>query len=136
MKKIITVMCTSFTSVILLFILFYQFDMVSELNHSTILQIFSMSVLISVFMYISDMLQKKFDIGSSLLDLLIRILICYLVVFTVGCIGGMFTFGLNAILEMTPILIIAFIITYIFSYAVCVNYANQINAEIQNKQER
>lgn len=133
MKKIIIIACSSFTAIVLLFALFSTFSMVPELSKSIILQLFIMSASISVLMFIIEKIVHKLDITSMVLDVLIRVLICYFVVFTEGCLFGMFPFEWKAFLYISPVLIPTFIITYAVYYFMLVDYANEINARIKKK---
>jgi sterol desaturase/sphingolipid hydroxylase (fatty acid hydroxylase superfamily) len=107
--------------------------MVPELSKSIILQLFVMSASISVLMFIIEKITHKLDITSMVLDVLIRVLICYFVVFTEGCLFGMFLFEWKAFLYISPVLIPTFIITYAVSYFMLVDYANEINERIKKK---
>ncbi|WP_069999106.1 DUF3021 family protein [Cellulosilyticum sp. I15G10I2] len=133
MKKILVITCTSFTAIVLLFALFSTFDMVPELSKSIILQLFAMASSISVLMFISDKIAHKLDINSIVIDALIRVLICYFVVFTEGSLFGMFPFEWKAFAYISPVLIPTFIATYAIYYFTLVDYANEINERIKKK---
>lgn len=133
MKKIVIITCSSFTAIVLLFALFSTFDMVPELSKSIVLQLFTMAVSIAVLMFFSEKIEDKLAVSSMAVDALIRVLICYIVVFVEGCLFGMFPFGWKAIAYISPVLIPAFVITYAIGYFTIVDYANAINKNIKRK---
>ncbi len=133
MKKIVIITCSSFTAIVLLFALFSTFNMVPELSKSIVLQLFTMAVSISVLMFFGEKLSDKLVVSSMAVDALIRVLICYLVVFVEGCLFGMFPFGWKAIAYISPILIPGFVITYAIGYFTIVDCANEINKNINQK---
>ena len=131
MKKIVIITCSSFTAIVLLFALFSTFDMVPELSKSIVLQLFTMALSISVLMFFSEKIGDKLVESSMAVDALIRVLICYSVVFVEGCLFGMFPFGWIAIANISLVLIPAFVITYAIGYFTIVDFANQINKTIK-----
>lgn len=133
MKKIVIITCTSFTAIVLLFAFFSTFDRVPELSKSIILQLFVMSASIAVLMFIMEKIEDRLDITSLALDVFIRVLICYLVVFIEGYVFGMFMFEWKAFLYISPVLIPTFILTYAVYYFMLVDYANEINERIKKK---
>lgn len=131
MKKIVIITCSSFTAIVLLFALFSTFDMVPELSKNIVLQLFTMALSISVLMFFSDKIGDKLAESWMAVDALIRVFICYIVVFVEGCLFGMFPFGWKAIAYISPVLIPAFVITYTIGYFTIVDFANEINKSIK-----
>lgn len=133
MKKIVIITCSSFTAIVLLFALFSTFEMVPELTKSIILQLFTMAVSIAVLMFFSERIEDKLAVSSMAADVLIRVLICYSVVFVEGSLFGMFPFGWKAIANISPVLIPTIVITYTIGYFTIVDSANDINKNIKRK---
>ena len=133
MKKIVIITCSSFTAIVMLFALFSTFDIVPELSKSIALQLFTMTLSIAVLMFFSEKIEDKLIVSSMAVDALIRVLICYIVVFVEGSLFGMFPFGWKAIAYISPVLIPAFIITYAIGYFTIVDDANAINKNINRK---
>lgn len=133
MKKIVIITCSSFTAIVLLFALFSTFDMVPELSKSIVLQLFTMALSISVLMFFTEKIGDKLAESSMAVDALIRVLICYIVVFVEGWLFGMFPFGWKAIAYISPVLLPTFVITYAIGYFTIVDFANQINKNIKRK---
>lgn len=131
MRKILTITCGSFTVVMMLFVLFSPFRLAPEVTNATALQGFVMSVSIAVIMVLAE----KIDLESIALDVLTKALICYLVVFLEGAFFGMVPFSWKGLWEITPVLIPAFIITYVIEYLVCVEWASFINHKIKRKKQ-
>lgn len=132
-KKIIIITCSSFTAIVLIFALLSNFTMVPDLSKSIVLQLFTMAASIAVLMSISDKIEDQFDVSSLAADALIRVLICYIVVFWEGCWFGMIPFSWKAIAYISPVLIPTFVITYAVGYVTIVDYANEINKSIAHK---
>ncbi len=133
MKKILIITCSSFTAIVLLFALFSTFDIVPELSKSIVFQLFTMSMSIALLMFISERAEDKLDISSLTVDALIRMLICYIVVFVEGSLFRMFPFSWKAIASISPVLIPTFVITYVIGYFTIVDCANKINKSIKRK---
>ncbi|WP_425804416.1 hypothetical protein ACHOLT_20195 [Desulfitobacterium sp. Sab5] len=132
-KKIIIITCSSFTAIVLIFALLSNFTMVPDLSKSIVLQLFTMAVSIAVLMFFSDKIEEKLDVSSIAVDALIRVLICYIVVFWEGCLFGMIPFGWKAIAYISPALIPTFVITYAIAYFTIVDYAKVINKNIKQR---
>jgi len=132
-KKALIITCSSFTAIVLMFALLSTFSMVPELSRNIVLQLFTMAASIAVLMSISDKIEDQFDMSSLALDGLIRVVICYVVVFWEGCLFGMIPFSWKALAYISPALIPTFIITYSIAYFTIVDYANSINKSINHK---
>ncbi|WP_294467788.1 hypothetical protein [uncultured Anaerofustis sp.] len=136
MKKLITICSTSFTVVILLTTLLVDTDLSPDINRFIILQLFLMSLTISVLLTLLDKLEDKmskyYDI-NLIRGILSRVIICYLVVFFEGVYFKMFDFSFYSLLSISPIVIIAFIVTYIVSYMICYKETEEINEVIKRK---
>ena len=132
-KKIITITCSSFTAIVLMFALLSTFNWVPELSKSIVLQLFTMAVSIAVLMFFSDKIEEKLDVSSIAVDAIILVLICYIVVFWEGSLFGMISFSWKAIAYISPALIPTFVITYAISYFTIADYAKVINKNINQK---
>lgn len=133
-KYITTITCSSFTCIVLLFAVFSRFDLTPPLSNEACFVLFGMSLSISLLMFLFEKLQERFDFTpSAWLDILIRILICYAVVFFEGVFWGMVPFAWDSLLAISPVLIPTFLITYLVFYLSCVRYADDINREIKRK---
>lgn len=138
MKKLITICSTSFTVVMLLTTLLVGTDMSPNINRLIILQLFLMSLTISVLLVLLDKLEDKIGeyCESNLIrGILSRIIICYLVVFFEGIYFKMFDFSFHSLLSISPIVLIAFIVTYIVSYMICYKDTEEINEVIKRKKD-
>lgn len=133
MKKILIISCTSFTAVMLLFALFSMFEMAPEISKTITVQVFVITVSIAILMTLAEKIEDRFEVFSILADALMRILLCYFVIFIEGYLFGWFEFSFKALIYITPILIPAFLITYLVSYLTCVEYAEAINRSIKRK---
>ncbi|EDS72706.1 hypothetical protein [Anaerofustis stercorihominis] len=138
MKKLITICSTSFTVVMLLTTLLVGTDMSPNINRLIILQLFLMSLTISILLVLLDKLEDKIGeyYESNLIrGILSRIIICYFVVFFEGIYFKMFDFSLHSLLSISPIVLIAFIVTYIVSYMICYKETEEINEVIKRKKD-
>lgn len=138
MKKLITICSTSFTVVMLLTTLLVGTDMSPNIDRLIILQLFLMSLTISVLLVLLDKFEDKMSeyYESSLIrDILSRIIICYFVVFFEGIYFKMFDFSFYSLLSISPIVLIAFIVTYIVSYMICYKETEEINEVIKRKKD-
>jgi hypothetical protein len=133
MKKIIIITCSSFTAIVLIFALLSEFYIVPELSRAIILQLFAMAFTIALLMFLLETIEYRLDAFSLLTDTLFRVLIGYTVVFLEGGLFGMFPFEWKAFAYISPVLIPAYIITYLISYITCVECANAINQSIKRK---
>lgn len=129
MKNFLTITCGSFTVVMLLFILLSPHDLAPYVTNPIALQIFIMSVSIAFIMVIAERLKIDSMIGNAV----IKVIICYAVVFFEGAFFGMIRFTLEGLLQITPSLVPAFIITYLIQYLMCVKWASHINNSIKHK---
>lgn len=133
MKKILIMICASFTAINLCFIIFSRFDIVPKLTNQIALQLFVITVTIAVLMYAGEYLETKIDLNSLIIDMLLRITICYLVIFCEGSFFGMVKWEWGHFFDVSCVLVPTFIVTYIISYLTCVDYANSINKKINNR---
>jgi len=131
MKKIVIITCSSFTVTILLYVLFSVIGVISEVTNEKVLQLFSMTLSIALLMSVGEWILDKLDVSSLALDAVIRVLICYVVVFVEGTLYGMFPFGWSSLLYISLIIIPTVVITYAIAYVTVVNYAKQINRNRQ-----
>lgn len=129
MKKILTITCGSFTSVIILFALLSPYGFAPAVTNDITFQVFLMSVSIALIMTLAE----RIDYDSLVIDVLVKVLICYLVVFFEGALFGMIPFSWHGFWEITPVLIPAFLITYLFHYITCMECASYINHIIHHK---
>lgn len=133
MKYIMIITCSSFTVIVLLFVLLSNFGLTSELSGPIALQLFAISATIAVLLLALERLEDRFEINSFVLDAVLRILICYLVVYAEGCLFGMLDAGWETLVTVSPILLPAFVITYAVSYFSLVSTAKKINRDIRRK---
>lgn len=129
MKTILNITCSSFTCLMLLFALLSPYGLAPHITSQTVYQGLLLSVSVSLFMAAT----KKTREGSLLSDALIRVLICYFVVFLEGSLIKMIPFSWKGLLLITPVLIPVFIITYFINYLTCVELADSINKSIKRK---
>lgn len=132
-KKTLVVTCSSFTAIVMFYILFARISLITAFTDDTAIQLFFMCLSIAVLMSISDKIEAHFDVSSIWLDALIRVFICYFVVFVQGCLFGMFPFSPIAFVYITPVLIPGFIVAYGIAYLTSVEYSNAINRSIRRK---
>lgn len=136
MKQMIIITCCSFTAIMLLFALFTALGlegMAPEITRTVMLQAFLMSVSMAIMMSICDKIVTRFVTMPLLVDVLIRIVICYMVVFAEGCLFGMIPLSWKSFLDISPVLIVVFFVTYLICYMTQVEYAQQINKSIRRK---
>src|SRR5659263_137653 len=100
-KKILIIMCSSFTAIVLFFILFSKLGVIIPFSEDVTLQLFIMCLSIAILMFISDIIKARLDVSSIFADALIRVLICYSVVFVQGCLFGMFPFSWISFIYIT-----------------------------------
>lgn len=134
MKKLtfmIVIICTSYTCVSLAFALFSEFDLAPALTNEIGWQIFCICCTIAFLMLLEDKLTDLLNLSSLLADGLIRLLVCYVVVFIEGSFFKMFSFSPDSLLRITPILIPVYLLTYAAGYFSCLQYANTINRSIK-----
>lgn len=136
MKKMFIICCTSFTGIMLFFALFSFVGPISDavpvLSPVVVLQAFAMSASIALLMFVMEKILDRWDF-SLWVDILVRIIICYVVVFIIGGLAGMFPLGPVALLYITPVMLPVFIVTYLVSYITCVEWAEAINKSIRRR---
>lgn len=126
MKKIFNIIFGSFTIMMILFTIFRQFDLAPAITNEVVYQVLIISSSIAILMEISDKILAYFDISSLIIDLIIRIMICYIVVF-IACVSFNFiSFSLYGLWEITPTMLLCFPLTYL--YTVYMN--NELTASI------
>ncbi|MEG0076754.1 MAG: hypothetical protein RR700_02880, partial [Anaerorhabdus sp.] len=132
-KKILNIIFGSFTIMMLLFTFFRQFDLAPAIDNEVVIQVLIISTSIAVLMEISDKIQEHFDYSSFWGDLIIRVIICYTVVFIACANFGFVSFSLFGLWEITPTLLFCFPLTY--AYAVFMNseLAESINKAIKKR---
>jgi len=133
MNRILIINCTSFTGVMLLFSVFSKYDMAPVVNSTVTFQVFILTLSIAVVMSIAEKIENKLKIYSALADMLIRVVICYTLVFIQGGLFGWFEYSVKALLTITPVCIPVFIVTYLVLYLTCVECADAINKSIKRK---
>lgn len=127
MKKLLLITCTSFTITQLLFAVFAASDFAPAVNSQSTLQAFIMSLSIAIFMVAAEKAADYFAVVPLWLDGLIRLMICYMVVFIEGTFFGMITFSWLGLWQITPLLLVIFLLTYFISYLTCSEWAEAIN---------
>jgi len=131
MKKLLIITCTSFTAVMLFFTILTTFEFAPTMARSTPVQVFILTLSIAALMFLAEIAEDKYDISSLLADAIIRLLICYFVIFIEGYMFRWFDASFSAFFIITPILIPTFIITYWVSYSISVEYTETINQIIK-----
>ena len=131
MKNIILRTCCTFTLVTLLFAIFSDVGLTPESTNTVIYQILIMTLSISVAMDIGERIEERLDITSSLVDILIRIIICYVFVFLEGVAFHMFPLKLSSLLLISPVLLPTFIATYTLFWFMSKQMVKEINESIK-----
>lgn len=129
MQKFLSITCGSFTVVMLMFMVLSPYGLAPYVTNTTAFQIFIMSVSISIIMVLAEFINKD----SLILDALIKFFICYAVVFLEGAYFKMNDLSWKGVLQITPALVPAFIITYFIQYLTCVEWADKINKSIKHQ---
>ena len=136
MKRIIIVTCTSYTVVSVLASLLSGFDAAPVFAPVTMLQLFLLTLAISVLMFIAEKIAEKLDFYTLLVDLFVRLAICFGVVFFGGMLFGWFTFSWGSVLQMLPLTLPTFAITYVVAYVTVLTYAQNINEALNKRKEK
>jgi Protein of unknown function (DUF3021). len=135
-KRIIIVTCTSYTVVSVLASLLSGFDAAPVFAPVTMLQLFLLTLAISVLMFIAEKIAEKLDFYTLLVDLFVRLAICFGVVFFGGMLFGWFTFSWGSVLQMLPLTLPTFAITYVVAYVTVLTYAQNINEALNKRKEK
>ncbi|MFV0550646.1 MAG: hypothetical protein ACK5L6_01820 [Anaerorhabdus sp.] len=135
MKKILNIIFGSFTIMMLLFTFFKPFDLAPEITNEVVIQVLIISTSIAVLMEISDKLLSYFDISSFLVDLIIRVLICYFVVFIACANFNIISFSLFGLWEITPTMLFCFPLTYAYTVYMNNELAESINEAIKKRKK-
>lgn len=133
MKKILNIVFGSFTIMMLLFTFFRPFDLSPEITGEVVIQVLIISTCIAVLMEVSDKILNYFDINSFLIDLIIRVLICYFVVFIACANFNIIEFSLFGLWEITPTMIFCFPLTYAYTVYMNNEMAESINQAIKKR---
>lgn len=135
MKKILNIIFGSFTIMMLLFTFFKPFNLAPEITNEVVIQVLIISTSIAVLMEISDKLLSYFDISSFLVDLIIRVLICYFVVFIACANFNIISFSLFGLWEITPTMLFCFPLTYAYTVYMNNELAESINEAIKKRKK-
>ena len=119
----------------LLFTFFRPFDLAPEITNEVVIQVLIISTSIAVLMEISDKLLSYFDISSFLVDLIIRVLICYFVVFIACANFNIISFSLFGLWEITPTMLFCFPLTYAYTVYMNNELAESINEAIKKRKK-
>lgn len=133
MRKILTIISSSFTLMMLLFTFFEQFDLSPTITSNITIQVLIISTTIAICMEISDKLQSYFKISSTTIDIIIRILICYIVVFTACVSFDIVSFSLIGLWKITPTLLLCFPLTYFYTLYMNNEITESINRVIKER---
>ena len=135
LKKFLIITCASFTAVMLFFALFATVNtaIVRDIDRVLTIQVLLMNASIALLMVIVETITNRFEKVPLGVDAIIRVLICYLVIFFEGYWFGWFELSLNSLVLITPVLVVAFLITYLVMYMTCADYADVINKNIKKK---
>lgn len=134
MKKIALIDLISFAMCVLLYTLFSLADNTMEVNAKMILVLYVMCLIIAVLVTLTQFILQKLD-APMIADIAATTVICYIVVTTVGVLGGMFALSWDIVLSISPIIIPTMIVTYFLSYFSVVQYANEINDMLVEKND-
>jgi hypothetical protein len=133
MKKILNIIFGSFTIMMLLFTFFRQFNLAPAINNEVVIQVLIISTSIAVLMEISDKIQAYFDYSSFWVDLIIRVIICYTVVFIACANFGIVPLSLTGLWEITPTMLFSFPLTYAYTVFMNNELAESINKAIKKR---
>lgn len=133
MRKILTIISSSFTLMMLLFTFFEQFDLSPTITSNITIQVLIISTTIAICMEISDKLQSYFKISSTTTDIIIRVLICYIVVFTACVSFDIVSFSLIGLWKITPTLLLCFPLTYFYTLYMNNEITESINRVIKER---
>ena len=136
MKRILIITCTSYTVASVLASLLSGFDAAPIFAPVTMLQLFLVTLTIAVLMFIAEKITEKLDSYTLLVDLFVRLAICFGVVFFGGMLFGWFTFSWVSVLQMLPLTLPTFAITYVVAYATIFSYAQNINKALKKRKEK
>lgn len=136
LKEIAVITCCSFTGVTVLFALLSHFDLAIPLSNTIALQIFCMCISTGLGMVAADKIIDAVKIETLMPEILLRLGICYVVVFFEGALFGMFSFNATALLKIAPILLPVYIVTHFATYYVSATCANEINDKIKQENEK
>lgn len=130
MKRFLQITTAGFTACALFFALFSTLP----INRSVLLQLFVMCASIGVVMSLYEWAARWREL-PLLLDIGIRLLLCYLVVGLEGMAFGMFAMEWAALLPVSLVLVPAFIGAYTILYLTSLKYANDINQKIRERKK-
>lgn len=135
MKKILLITCASFTVAQLLTAAFVGASFTPEASSQTTWQLFMMSLSIALLMVLYEKIAERFGGAPLWADALLRLAICYLIVFSQGAYFGMITWSWRGLGQITPLLLLIFLLTYIISYLTCTEWAAAINQSIRSRRK-
>ena len=135
MKRILIITCTSYTIVSVLAALLSDMNYAPLFSPVTMLQLFLVTIVIAVLMFAAETIVGKLDFYTLWLDLFIRLAICFGVVFFGGVLFGWFALSWTAFLNILPLTIPTFVITYFIAYVTIFSYAQNINAALKKRKE-
>ncbi len=128
MKKLIQATCIAYTILMLLVVLFGKLNLLSNVTLDLVWQLFVFAISVSALVYFTDYL-----VETSYLNTIVKVLTSYAVVLTEGILFGMFHFGLDTIIGLTPTVILVFICTSAIIYLLEKRDADFINKKIRNR---
>lgn len=128
MKKIIQATCIAYTLLMLLVVLFGKLNLLSSINFDLVWQLFVFAISVSALVYFTDYL-----IETSYLNIIVKVLTSFAVVLAEGVLFGMYHFGLDTIIGLTPTVILVFFSTSAIIYLLEKRDADFINKKIQNR---
>ena len=135
-QEIFVITCCSYMGVTMLFVLFSNFNMTEPLSNEIALQILCMCFSTALGMLIADKIIDAVNIETLLPEILLRMGICYAIVFFEGVLFHMFPFGIHPLLGISPILLPVYFLTHFATYHVNVECANEINKKIKSENEK
>lgn len=135
MKKIILYTCTSFTALTLAFAVLQGSNFAPVLTAAIVVQLFIITLSIALLMHLAETILMRFEVDSPVLELLIRVFICYGLAMTECILFGMIPASLDSLLLITPAMVPTFIVSYAANHLVIVGYAEKINKAIHRQNE-
>lgn len=140
-KKICTTTFTSFTVCVLFLCLFLRLGLTDYgtgtlLPTSILMQFFVFCASIAILMPLMEKLENLLDFSSLFLDTAMRLFLCYLVVFLEGSAFGVFAFTLRSFLDITPVMLPVFAVTWIVHYISTKEYTEAVNKAIEKKRKQ
>ncbi|MBE6722870.1 MAG: DUF3021 domain-containing protein [Ruminococcaceae bacterium] len=135
-REIFVITCCSYTAVTMLFVMFSNFNMTEPLSNEIALMLLCMCFSTALGMLAADKIIDAVNIETLLPEILLRMGICYVIVFFEGALFHMFPFDIRHLFGISPILLPVYFLTHFATYHVNVECANEINKKIKSENEK